>query len=412
MKHQAPGQRKSATSLPQISKKALVTVIVLSMITAGAAATAQWAGTLHSFVKPMAVKPAVVVPVSPTVPPPGSPTKEYIYVGGRLVATEETVAPPVLQTPYPTTAHALPGIVQAEDFDNGGEGIAYHDTDSSTNVMGAYRSSPSGVDIETCGDVGSGYNVGYTWAGEWLEYTVNVATTGRYAVEARVAYAMAGAGGTFHVEFDDSDKTGTLAIPTTGGWQTYQTVRKSGITLNAGQHVMRLKMDTAAAGGGSGNFNYLQVSSDAPPTVSIIAPAGGSTFTPPANLLIEAAASDGGGSISKVEFFTGATKLGEDTTAPYSYAWSNVSSGTYALTAKATDDGGATTISTASSVTVKPPNAAPTISLTAPANSAVYLDVADQATLLCRTVRLPVVQGRDALSHRGRAGALDTRPSG
>ena len=82
-----------------------------------------------------------------------------------------------------------------------------------------------------------------------------------------------------------------------------------------------------------------------PPTVSITSPANNATYTPPASVSITASASDADGTISKVEFYNGATKLGEATASPYSYTWSNVVAGTYVLTAKATDNGGAVTTS-------------------------------------------------------------------
>jgi len=89
-----------------------------------------------------------------------------------------------------------------------------------------------------------------------------------------------------------------------------------------------------------------------PPVVSITSPASGATFTAPATITITASASDNDGSVSKVEFFNGGTKLGEATAAPYTYTWSNVANGTYSLTARATDNKGAVTTSGAVSVTV------------------------------------------------------------
>ncbi len=88
------------------------------------------------------------------------------------------------------------------------------------------------------------------------------------------------------------------------------------------------------------------------PVVSITSPASGATFTAPATITITASASDNDGSVSKVEFFNGGTKLGEATAAPYTYSWNNVANGTYSLTAKATDNKGAVTTSGAVSVTV------------------------------------------------------------
>jgi chitinase len=82
-----------------------------------------------------------------------------------------------------------------------------------------------------------------------------------------------------------------------------------------------------------------------PPVVSITSPANNATFTPPATVSIQATASDADGTVTKVEFYNGGSKLGEATSAPYSYNWTNVAAGTYTLTAKATDNGGAVTTS-------------------------------------------------------------------
>jgi hypothetical protein len=96
-----------------------------------------------------------------------------------------------------------------------------------------------------------------------------------------------------------------------------------------------------------------------PPTASITGPVDGATFTAPANIPISATANDGDGSVAKVEFFQGAVKLGEDTTAPYGFSWSNVPAGTYSLTAVATDNLGATATSAAVNVTVNPATGLP-----------------------------------------------------
>jgi Bacterial Ig domain len=101
------------------------------------------------------------------------------------------------------------------------------------------------------------------------------------------------------------------------------------------------------------------VTSNAMPTVAITTPASGDSFTAPANITVNANASDSDGSIVKVEFFNGGTKLGEDSSNPYIFAWSGVAAGSYSLTAKATDNLGAATASGAVSITVvtTPPTA-------------------------------------------------------
>lgn len=109
-----------------------------------------------------------------------------------------------------------------------------------------------------------------------------------------------------------------------------------------------------------------------PPVVSLTAPANNATFNSGATVTITANASDASGSITKVEFFSGTTKLGEDTTTPYSFAWANVPAGTQALTAKATDNQGATTTSAIINITVNAPNVPPTVTLTGPAANASF----------------------------------------
>ena len=105
-----------------------------------------------------------------------------------------------------------------------------------------------------------------------------------------------------------------------------------------------------------------------PPTVSITTNA--TTYTAPAAVTINAAAADSDGSIAKVEFFNGATKLGEDLTAPYTFSWTSVTAGTYSLSAKATDNAGAATTSAAVSITVNAAgNVPPTVSMSTNAAS-------------------------------------------
>jgi uncharacterized protein YjdB len=150
------------------------------------------------------------------------------------------------QTAYPGgTPWAIPGTIEVENYDNGGEGIAYHDNEAA-NQGGQYRTT-EGVDVEVCSE--GGFNVGWTGTGEWLEYTVNV-TAGSYNVDVRTASTLAG--GTFHIEFNGVDKTGLFTTTNTGAWQTWTTISKTGISLAGGVQVMRIFLDNA-------NFNLNKV---------------------------------------------------------------------------------------------------------------------------------------------------------
>jgi formylglycine-generating enzyme required for sulfatase activity len=100
-----------------------------------------------------------------------------------------------------------------------------------------------------------------------------------------------------------------------------------------------------------------------PISVSITSPASNSTFTAGDTVTINATASDTSGTVSKVEFYQGGTKLGEDTSSPYSYTWTNVAAGNYSLTAKATDNNSATKTSTAVGITVQTAGGSSTMTL-------------------------------------------------
>ena len=87
----------------------------------------------------------------------------------------------------------------------------------------------------------NGYAVGSFNAGEWISYTVSVAKSRPYILE--VVLTVKGTeNGSFHLEFDGKNKTGPIAI--TPGSNEHQTIKRTGINLKAGQHDMRIVMDT------------------------------------------------------------------------------------------------------------------------------------------------------------------------
>jgi len=156
-------------------------------------------------------------------------------------------------SPYGGTPVVLPGTIEAENFDEGGASVAYFDT-TPGNRGGAYRQTD--VDIEATSDPGGGWDIGWTRAGEWLQYTAQVTTPGTYALELRVASASTG--GTLRVDVDGVDATGPLTVPNTGGWQTWTTIRKDGVVLHSGVHRVRLVF-VAAGTNGITNVNFLRV---------------------------------------------------------------------------------------------------------------------------------------------------------
>jgi O-glycosyl hydrolase len=164
-------------------------------------------------------------------------------------------ATPIGPTPFKGTPFNVNDAIQAEDFDNGGQGVAYNDT-TAANEGNFYRTADR-VDIQPTTDTGAGYNVGWTKQGEWFGYTITIAQTGNYVLDARVA-ALA-AGGAFHVDFNNVNKTGSIAVPATGNWQSWRTITTPTFALNAGTYFMRVTMDRAASNGFAGNFNWFKL---------------------------------------------------------------------------------------------------------------------------------------------------------
>lgn len=249
------------------------------------------------------------------------------------------------QSPYLGSAVSLPGKIEAENYDLGGEGVAYHDA-TSNNAGRDYRPN-EGVDLEGCTE--GGFNIGYVANGEWVEYTVNITTAGPYTLSARVANPNSPR--TFHIELDGQNISGPITVPTTGGYQAWQTVSVTTPTLTTGTKVLRVVMDAD-----NFNLNYLTFSLAGGTNtlaVAITSPANSTTYTAGTTMAISASAT--GSNISKVEFFQGSVKLGEDTSEPYAYNWQSVAAGSYVLTAKVTNAGGQSASSAPVSITVAAP---------------------------------------------------------
>jgi len=149
--------------------------------------------------------------------------------------------------PFGGVPAAIPGTVQAENYDVGGQGTAYN-VNSINGTGNSYR--PDGVDLESTSDTGGGLNLGWTGAGQWFRYTVNVASAGVYTVSFRVA-APTAVTGAFHLSNSSgANLSGPVNVPATGGWQTWTTVTAN-VTLPAGQQVLTLNEDN-----GGWNINY------------------------------------------------------------------------------------------------------------------------------------------------------------
>ena len=194
-------------------------------------------------------------------------------------------------------AAAIPGQIEAEDYNTGGEGVGYHDT-TAGNTGGAYRSD--NVDMIYEPAEGGSPIVGWTATGEWLNYDVDVQTAGNYDLQLRVARGTTG-NGALHLGIDGVNITGTVSIPDTGDWSSYTTLTVKGIPLSAGAHVLRLTFDSPGINVNWINFTLASSGGNLPP----VADPGG----PYTALLGNAITFDGSGSHDP------------DTSGPLTYDW-------------------------------------------------------------------------------------------
>lgn len=140
------------------------------------------------------------------------------------------------QTPYNGTPQTIPGKIEAENYDNGGNGYAYYDSDEGNNGE-VYRKDD--VDIDATGD---GYAIGWTIKGEWLEYTVNVEESDFYEWNARVSCSNDNS--YFHLYIDGKEITESVKVPNYEDWATYNTLTgKTIIPIEKGKHILRMEVD-------------------------------------------------------------------------------------------------------------------------------------------------------------------------
>ncbi len=163
------------------------------------------------------------------------------YGAGRLNAT----AMHALLSPAPRQPASLPGRVEVEDYDTGGEGTAYHDFEPA-NLGGVYRPA-EGVDIEALPD-SNGFNVGWIRPGEWLSYTVNVSSPGTYNLQVRGASSW---GHPSFVLSVDGAPVGSVPVAETASYDIFALTNAT-VTLPAGQHELRLDLS------GYFNLDYLE----------------------------------------------------------------------------------------------------------------------------------------------------------
>ena len=156
------------------------------------------------------------------------------------------------QSPYFGYPHRVPGLIEAEHFDFGGEGIAYHDFDAK-NWGNDIRAGAVDILLKDNGVT----QLGFTSAGEWIKYSIFALNSGPYRVD--VAMTSRFKGGSFKIFIDDVE-IDELAVPHTKDWLSYGFASSKVFALSAGKHELRLEAaKVATENGHSGDVDFIEL---------------------------------------------------------------------------------------------------------------------------------------------------------
>ncbi len=149
------------------------------------------------------------------------------------------------QKPYQEAIN-IPGLLEGEHYDLGGNGNAYKDSDDENEGDAKFRTD-EGVDIVKGG---TGMAIGYTTSSEWLEYTINVEKTGTYDLTAN---ASNGGG---EIKFDvyvDDAKVASFSGEKTSSWDTYTALTTTSKEIKEGKHILKVKFES-----NNNNLDYIK----------------------------------------------------------------------------------------------------------------------------------------------------------
>lgn len=153
----------------------------------------------------------------------------------------------------PQSTSSVEYKIEMEDYMQGGQGVAYNDInyeDMEEHVT--YRSDDAGIIA-----VGTGYGIGYTLAGEWLDYSLDAACEGQYSVVARVARELTSTA-RFSVSVENVSGSVPVDVSSTGGWRTYAEVEGKGtLNLASGKNVIKVNFDESYI-----NVDWIKLKSD------------------------------------------------------------------------------------------------------------------------------------------------------
>lgn len=244
------------------------------------------------------------------------------------------------RSPYNDMIAAIPGTIEAENFDAGAEGMSYHDSDSKDEGDGKYRTNGGGVDVVKGN---GGYAIGYTNSGEWLEYTVDVTEAGTYEFDAVVSSGATNSSFSLALNTDEGLKelTGSIAVPClkSNDWNTYSTVHgRLSIPLEAGKQIIRINITGSSCNIDKIKLQRLDVDDNM--KVAIAADPAPATVSEQTTIAVDASSETS--TIAKVNVYVGDVLLKSITSAPFETQYKPTAKGTYKVTAEAVDADGKT----------------------------------------------------------------------
>lgn len=234
---------------------------------------------------------------------------------------------------------ALPGTLEAENFDVGGEGVTYHDSDSKVEGdASGYRTNGGGVDIVKGN---GGYAIGYTATGEWLEYTVNVKESGIYSYDAYVSSGATTSSFSLSLSTDNglTPLTDAIAVPCVqaNNWDNYRAVHgRLNIPLEEGTQIIRINITGGNCNIDKISFRHIEVDNN----IRIALKADPSPATINTNTTLIATTSSANSTIASVSFYVENVLLRKVTAEPFETTFKPTEKRDYIITAIATDEDG------------------------------------------------------------------------
>ena len=229
----------------------------------------------------------------------------------------------------------LPGTLEAENFDTGADGIAYHDSDSSKEGDASSYRTDGGIDIVKGN---GGYALGYTNSGEWMEYTVNVTEAGVYEYDAIASSGTTNSGFSLSLVNNGElkDLTPAIVVPQTGSndWGKYVSLHgRLSVPLEAGKQVIRINITGSSCNIDKIVFKRIDVDKN----IKVTAVSEPSPATINENATIKVDATSPNGDIKEVRIYQDNVLKKSIKEAPYEYTYKPSQKGTFNFTVEAID---------------------------------------------------------------------------